>query len=81
MTPTSTSLSRAETLGLLSLFLACVAVIANTFQGDGEPLIASLALAGIAYAASYAMVRWMGPTLINAGLRGRDLGRRDKPEM
>lgn len=81
MTQLNTSLSRNETLGLLSLSFACLAVIANTFHGDGEPLIASLAFSGIAYAASFAMVRWLGPTLIKAGLSGKDLGRKEKPEM
>ncbi|KAI8960835.1 glycosyl transferase family 4-domain-containing protein [Daldinia sp. FL1419] len=71
----SSQLSNAETLYLSSLSLACVAVLVRTFEGEGEPLVASLALSGIAFAASYAMIRWLGPTFIQAGLKGRDLSK------
>lgn len=81
MTPPNAALSRSATLGLLALSGACVLVIANTFHGDGEPLVASLAFSGLAYAASYAMIRWLGPTLMKAGLSGKDMGRKDKPLM
>ncbi|KAK4112098.1 hypothetical protein N656DRAFT_709984 [Canariomyces notabilis] len=81
MTPSSTSLSRTETLSLLALTVACVAVLANTFQGDGEPLIASLALSGIAYAATFAMIRWLGPTFIKAGLKGVDMAKPYRKEI
>jgi UDP-N-acetylglucosamine--dolichyl-phosphate N-acetylglucosaminephosphotransferase len=81
MTPSSTSLSRTETLSLLALTVACVAVLANTFQGDGEPLIASLALSGIAYAATFAMIRWLGPTFIKAGLKGVDMAKPHRKEI
>ncbi|KAI1335851.1 glycosyl transferase family 4-domain-containing protein [Xylariaceae sp. FL0016] len=72
---TPPALSRTETLGLSALALACVAVLVRTFEGEGEPLIASLALSGLAFAASYAMIRWLGPTFIKAGLKGRDLSK------
>ncbi|KAI0844745.1 glycosyl transferase family 4-domain-containing protein [Daldinia vernicosa] len=71
----SSQLSNAETLYLSSLSLVCVAVLIRTFEGEGEPLVASLALSGIAFAASYAMIRWLGPTFIKAGLKGRDLSK------
>lgn len=71
----ATELTHGETLGLGALSIACVAVLANTFRGDGEALIASLALSGLAFAASYAMIRWLGPTFIRAGLRGRDMSK------
>ncbi|KAL2255228.1 hypothetical protein VTK26DRAFT_3823 [Humicola hyalothermophila] len=70
------SLSRTESLSLAALSLACVAVLANTFQGEGEPLVASLALSGLAFAASLALIRWLGPTFVRAGLKGADLGKR-----
>jgi UDP-N-acetylglucosamine--dolichyl-phosphate N-acetylglucosaminephosphotransferase len=76
-----TDLSRSEMLGLFSLFLACFAVVANAFQGDGNPLVASLAFSGIAYSASYAMIRWLGPTMMKAGLKGKDMGRSGQPEL
>ncbi|KAK0718110.1 glycosyl transferase family 4-domain-containing protein [Lasiosphaeria miniovina] len=78
---TSTSLSRTETLSLLSLTAACVAVLANTFQGDGEPLIASLALSGVAFSATFALIRWLGPTFMAAGLKGVDMSKHNKREL
>ncbi|KAI1142090.1 glycosyl transferase family 4-domain-containing protein [Hypoxylon sp. FL0543] len=74
-TAPSSQLSRTETLYLTGLALVCVAVLVRTFDGEGEPLVASLALSGLAFAASYAMIRWLGPTFIKAGLKGRDLSK------
>ncbi|KAI0828421.1 glycosyl transferase family 4-domain-containing protein [Hypoxylon sp. FL0890] len=71
----SSQLSRTETLYLSGLALVCVAVLVRTFDGEGEPLVASLALSGLAFAASYAMIRWLGPTFMKAGLKGRDLSK------
>ncbi|KAI1660761.1 glycosyl transferase family 4-domain-containing protein [Daldinia decipiens] len=71
----SSQLSSTETLYLSSLSLVCAAVLIRTFEGEGEPLVASLALSGIAFTASYAMIRWLGPTFIKAGLKGRDLSK------
>ncbi|KAH7136438.1 glycosyl transferase family 4-domain-containing protein [Dactylonectria macrodidyma] len=82
MTPApSTSLSRPELLTLLSLAGASLAVLANTFQGDGEPLIASLSLSLLAFCLSYAMIRWLGPTFMRAGFRGRDMSKAHRPEI
>lgn len=78
---TSSELSVTEQLSLLSLFVACVGVVANTFQGDGEPLIASLAFSGIAFSATYAMIRWLGPTFMKAGLKGKDMSKVHKKEI
>jgi UDP-N-acetylglucosamine--dolichyl-phosphate N-acetylglucosaminephosphotransferase len=74
-------LTFTETLSLLSLSLACLGIIANTFQGDGEPLIASLAFSGIAFSSSYAMIRWLGPTFMKAGLKGKDMSKVHKKEI
>ncbi|KAI6713405.1 UDP-N-acetylglucosamine-1-P transferase [Diplocarpon mali] len=79
--PAASELSFTETLSLLSLSLASMGIIANTFRGDGEPLVASLACSGIAFAASYAMIRWLGPTFIKAGLKGRDMSKVQKREI
>ncbi|KND87849.1 UDP-N-acetylglucosamine--dolichyl-phosphate N-acetylglucosaminephosphotransferase [Tolypocladium ophioglossoides CBS 100239] len=78
---TSVSLSRSETLSLLTLSGASVAIIANTFRGDGEPLVASLALSILAFCLCYAMIRWLGPTFIKAGFRGRDLSKANRVEI
>lgn len=77
----SANLSFNETLSLLSLSLACFGIIANTFHGDGEPLIASLAFSGIAFASSYAMIVWLGPTFMRAGLKGKDMSKVHKKEI
>ncbi|CAL8580808.1 tunicamycin resistance protein [Xanthoria parietina] len=74
-------LSRAETLSLLSLSIACSGVLASTFKGDGEPLIASLAFSGIAFACTYCLIQWLGPSFIHAGLKGRDMSKSRKPEI
>lgn len=75
------NLSRTETLTLLTIAGASLAIIANTFQGDGEPLIASLALSFAAFSLCYAMIRWLGPTFMKAGFRGRDLSKTNKIEI
>lgn len=77
----ASDLSSTESLSLLSLSLACVGIISNTFRGDGEPLVASLAFSGIAFAASYAMIRWLGPTFLKAGLKGKDMSKVHKKEI
>ncbi|OPB38089.1 GlcNAc-1-P transferase [Trichoderma guizhouense] len=77
----ATSLSRTETLSLVSLSGASLAILANTFHGDGEPLIASLSLSLVAFSLCYAMIRWLGPTFIKAGFRGRDLSKVNSAEL
>ncbi|KAK4061231.1 uncharacterized protein Triagg1_10403 [Trichoderma aggressivum f. europaeum] len=77
----ATSLSRSETLSLVSLSGASLAILANTFHGDGEPLVASLALSLVAFSLCYAMIRWLGPTFIKAGFRGRDLSKVNGAEL
>ena len=77
----NSALSSTEALSLLSLSLACFSIIANTFHGDGEPLIASLAFSVIAFSSSYAMIRWLGPTFMKAGLKGKDMSKVHKKEI
>ena len=84
MTTSSNSpsaLSNTETWSLLSLSFACFAIISKTFQGDGAPLVASLAFSGIAFASSYSMIRWLGPTFMKAGLKGKDMSKIHKKEI
>ncbi|KAL8704914.1 MAG: hypothetical protein Q9201_001947 [Fulgogasparrea decipioides] len=77
----STILSSTESATLAALSIACLAVLGNTFHGDGEPLIASLAFSGIAFSLTYALIRWLGQTFVNAGLKGRDVSKVRKPEL
>jgi hypothetical protein len=75
------ALSRSEAWSLLALNFLCFGIIANTFQGDGEPLIVCLAFSGLAYSATYALIRWLGPKFISAGLKGKDMSKASKKEM
>ena len=77
----ATALSRAETLSLFSLSAACIGIIANTFHGNGEPLIASIAFSGIAFAFTFSLIRWLGPVFLKAGLKGKDMCKIKKVEM
>jgi UDP-N-acetylglucosamine--dolichyl-phosphate N-acetylglucosaminephosphotransferase len=77
----TSTLSSTETLSLTSLSLACVGVLANTLQGEGEPLIASIAFSGLAFALSYALIRWLGDAFIKRGFKGRDLCKLSQTEM
>jgi UDP-N-acetylglucosamine--dolichyl-phosphate N-acetylglucosaminephosphotransferase len=77
----TSALSSTETLSLTSVSLACVGILANTLHGDGEPLIASVAFSGLAFAFSYALIRWLGDAFIKRGFKGRDLCKLKKTEM
>lgn len=81
MMQSSSKLSRAETWRLLLLVGAGLGILVNTFQGDGAPLVASIAVAVIAFAVTFSMVRWLGPVFIKAGLKGKDMAKPRKPEM
>jgi UDP-N-acetylglucosamine--dolichyl-phosphate N-acetylglucosaminephosphotransferase len=74
-------LSHQETWRLLVLMGACAGVLLNTFQGEGAPLVASLAFSGIVFAVTYSLIRWLGPVFIKAGLKGRDMAKPKRPEM
>ncbi|KAI9791173.1 MAG: tunicamycin resistance protein [Candelina submexicana] len=74
-------LSKTETYSLLGLSAACLGVLANTFHGEGEPLIASLAFSGIAFGLSYSFIRWLGDTFMRAGLKGRDMAKTKNSEI
>lgn len=77
----TTTLSGAEAWSLLTLSAACVGIIINTFHGDGEPLMASLAFSGIAFALTFSLIRWLGDVFMKANLKGRDLSKLKKIEM
>lgn len=83
MSPNNTpsTLSRTETYVLLLLALISGAILLQTLQGDGAPLIASLALSLAAFSASYAMIRWLGPTFMRAGIKGADMAKANRREI
>lgn len=78
---TSSTLSRKETWRLLALVGAGLAILNATFQGDGAPLIASIALCGIVFAVAFSLIRWLGPVFLKAGLKGKDMAKPSRPEM
>lgn len=78
---TTPKLTWTETVSLSAFSTACGTILANTFRGEGEPLIASLALSGMAFAAAYAMIRWLGPTFMKAGLKGVDMSKLNGREI
>ena len=75
------TLTNRESWSLLALLIASVGIIFNTFQGDGEPLIASLAFSGLAFSTTYSLIRWLGNTFIKANLKGQDMSKVRKVEM
>ncbi|KAL8694302.1 MAG: hypothetical protein Q9218_001007 [Villophora microphyllina] len=77
----STLLTRTETSTVVAISIVCLAILANTFHGDGEPLVASLAFSGIAFSSTYTLIRWLGQSFINAGLKGRDMSKLKKNEL
>lgn len=77
----TSKLSRTETWTLLSLSGACLATVAQTLNDDGHPFVVSLAFSGLAFALTYALIRWLGDVFIKAGLKGKDMGKKSRPEM
>ncbi|KAF2877576.1 UDP-GlcNAc-1-phosphate transferase [Massariosphaeria phaeospora] len=77
----ATALGQTEVYSLLALSLACLGVLANTFQGDGEPLIASIAFSGLAFACCYALVRWLGDAFMRRGFKGKDMCKLKQTEI
>jgi len=77
----SDTLNHTERWSLLVVTGASLAVIANTFGGDGAPLVASLAFSTLAFSMTYAFVRWSGPAFVKAGLKGKDMSKVAPKEM
>lgn len=81
-TRNTSSLSLRESLAHLSLSVLCLSLLFKTLSREnGEPLVASLAFSGIAFSSTYSMIRWLGPTFMRAGLKGKDLSKRDRKEI
>ena len=71
----------SEIYSLTILSVACLAILFNAFKSNGEPLYASLAIGGLAFAFSYALVLWTGDEFLRRGYKGRDVSKKSKPEM
>lgn len=80
--PLRPSLTHTETLTHLSLSLAALSLLANTLTSTpGQPLLASLALSTLAFSLAYAMIRWLAPSFVAHGFKGRDLCKAGRPEL
>ncbi|KAL1992114.1 hypothetical protein VTN49DRAFT_4146 [Thermomyces lanuginosus] len=77
----SNRLSLSETACLLALVGVSVGITANSLRDDGRPLTVSFAFSLLGFAASYSLIRWLGPTFMKAGLKGRDMAKVNKPEI
>lgn len=64
-----------------SLVGACIGLLYTVFEDDREPLLASLAFGGIAFAASFCGIVWLGDSFQSRGLKGKDMSKKNKPEM
>jgi len=74
---TMQALTSTETYSLSVLSIACISVLVNAWRSDGEPLFASLAISGVAFAFSYALIPWTGDVFIRKGFSGKDLSKRN----
>ena len=74
-------LSAQERWSLLALSGGCIAILYNAFLSGGEPLIASLAFAGLAFAFTFYLIRQLGDVFMAVGRKGRDMSKLNKPEM
>jgi len=77
----SGSLSTTESLSLAALSAASLAVLVRSWRDDGEPIYASIALSGVAFASSYAVIRWTGAAFMRVGLKGKDMSKKVAIEM
>ncbi|GAB7351934.1 hypothetical protein MBLNU459_g2472t1 [Dothideomycetes sp. NU459] len=78
------ALSNSEVLALCTCSGTSLSVLVNTWKTDGAPIFASLALSGLAFAASYAVIRWTGDAFMRAGRKGKDMSKKvaiEIPEM
>ena len=78
---TTTELARHEQYSLLAIFGAGAAIIANSFNGDGNPIAVSVAYSGIGFSIAYCLIRWLGGVFISAGFKGKDMSKSRKVEM
>jgi len=74
-------LSRTEGYLLSVLSAACLAVLVNAWRSNGEPLYASMAISGIGFAFTYALIRWTSELFIKRGYKGRDMSKKTPNEM
>ena len=75
------ALTSTETYSLSVLSITCISVLINAWRSDGEPLFASLAIAGVAFAFTYALIPWTGDVFMRRGFKGKDLSKKNPIEL
>lgn len=75
------TLTSLEAYALLALSGICLAILASTLNGPGAPLATSIAFSGLAFAITFALIRWLGPSFMRVGLKGKDMSKVRKIEM
>ena len=73
-------LSSTETLSLAAITLASGTVLWNAVR-EGEPLISSIAMSGLAFTSAFCLIRWLGSVFMRAGLKGKDMSKPKKLEI
>ncbi|KAF2864487.1 hypothetical protein K470DRAFT_208579 [Piedraia hortae CBS 480.64] len=71
------TLSRSEAYYLTGLSVISLAILYQAWHHDEEPLYASLAISGLVFAFTSALIRWTGPVFLNRGYKGRDLAKKN----
>jgi UDP-N-acetylglucosamine--dolichyl-phosphate N-acetylglucosaminephosphotransferase len=61
--------------------LTAVSGVALIFNSQGNPLVTSVGFSLTGFAISYVMIPRLGPSFIKIGLKGRDLSKKDRPEL
>ncbi|KAK5167132.1 tunicamycin resistance protein [Saxophila tyrrhenica] len=74
-------LTATETYSLAVLSAACLSILVNAWKSNGEPLFSSLAISGLAFVFSYALVLWTGDVFIKRGYKGRDMSKKSPVEI
>ncbi|GIZ43192.1 hypothetical protein CKM354_000643000 [Cercospora kikuchii] len=74
-------LSGTEKTGLGGLSFLCLTILISSWRKDGEPLYASLAISGLAYAFTYCTIRWTGDVFLANGFGGEDKSKKHKPRL
>jgi UDP-N-acetylglucosamine--dolichyl-phosphate N-acetylglucosaminephosphotransferase len=75
------ALTSTEAYSLSLLSVVCISVLVNAWRSDGEPLFASLAISGVAFAFSYALIPWTGDVFMRRGFKGKDLSKKNPVEL
>lgn len=74
-------LATGESWFIFAICAAALTIIVNTLRSDAEPLLALVALSTLGFAASFCLIKWLGPTFVAIGLSGEDMSKRKKKRI